>query len=225
MKLELISFKLCPFVQRSIIALAEKGVDYDITYIDLNSPPDWFKEISPLGKVPLLKVDINGKQDVLFESTVIAEFVDEVTPHPLMPTDPVQRAVNRAWIAFASDCQDTYYDLVNAIDEAALEKANSTFANRFTQLEAKLGDGPYFNGAKLSLVDAAFAPLFMRLHLLSEERPSWDKAAFPKVAAWSEALLATPSVKNSVVEEFPRLFKGRMLGMDSYAAEYFFEDI
>jgi len=39
------------------------------------------------------------------------------------------------------------------------------------------------------------------------------------------AMLETPSIKDSVVEEFPRLFKGRMLGMDSYAAEYFFEDV
>ena len=225
MKLELISFKLCPFVQRSVITLREKGVDYDITYIDLNNPPDWFKAISPLGKVPLLKVNSDDQQNVLFESAVIAEFIDEITPNPLMPTDPVERAINRAWIAFASDCQDAYFALTNAIDKDALEKASQTLSDRFAQLEAKLGDGPYFNGARMSLVDAAFAPLFMRLDLLSEERPAWDKSAFPAVAAWSDTLLATPSVKNSVVEEFPRLFKGRMLGMDSYAAEYFFEDI
>ena len=224
MKLELISFKLCPYVQRSIIALREKGVDYDINYIDLNSPPDWFKDISPLGKVPLLKVDIDGKQDVLFESAVIAEFVDEVTPGSLLPTDPVERAINRAWIAFASDCLDAYQDLINAKDEAALEQANNTFTQRFNQIEARLGTGPWFNGADISLVDAAFAPLFMRLELLSEERPAYDKGAFPAVAAWSEALLQHDSVKSSVVDDFPRLFKGRMMGMDSYAAEYFFED-
>ena len=221
MKLELISFKLCPFVQRSVITLREKGVEYDITFIDLNAPPDWFKDISPLGKVPLLKVDDDA---VLFESAVIAEFVDEVTPDPLMPQDPVERAVNRAWIAFASDCQSAYFDLTSAADEAGFIAAGDTLMSRFTQLEAKLGDGPYFNGPKLSLVDAAFAPLFMRLDLLSEERPAYDKAEFPKVAAWSAALLATPSVRESVVEEFPKLFKGRMMGMESYAAEHFFQD-
>ena len=221
MKLELISFKLCPFVQRSVITLREKGVDYDITFIDLNAPPDWFKEISPLGKVPLLKVD---DDTVLFESAVIAEFVDEVTPNPLMPQDPIERAVNRAWIAFASECQSAYFELTSAPDEAGFIACGDTLMNHFTQLEAKLGDGPYFNGAKLSLVDAAFAPLFMRLDLLSEERPAYDKAAFPKVAAWSATLLDTPSVKESVVEEFPKLFKGRMMGMESYAAEHFFQD-
>ena len=45
MKPELISFKICPFVQRSVIVLQEKGVDYDITYINLKEPPEWFKAI------------------------------------------------------------------------------------------------------------------------------------------------------------------------------------
>ncbi|HHT00269.1 MAG TPA: glutathione S-transferase family protein, partial [Thiomicrospira sp.] len=55
-KLDLISFKLCPFVQRAVIVLKKKNIDFDITYIDLNNPPEWFKELSPLGQVPVLKV-------------------------------------------------------------------------------------------------------------------------------------------------------------------------
>ena len=39
MKPELISFKVCPFVQRSAITLNEKGIEYTMTYIDLQSPP------------------------------------------------------------------------------------------------------------------------------------------------------------------------------------------
>ena len=222
MKLDLISFKLCPFVQRSVIVLRQKGAPYDIDYIDLNAPPDWFKAISPLGQVPLLRVD---DDTVLFESAVIAEFVDEVTPGSLMPQDPIDRAVHRAWIAFASDCQSLYFDLTSAGDEDGFQKAADTLMQRFGQLEEKLGDGPYFAGSDLSLVDSSFAPLFMRLDLLSEERPAYDKAAFPKLAAWSEQLMQLPAVKESVVEDFPRLFKGRMLGMDSFASEYFFEDI
>ena len=70
---ELISFKLCPFVQRSVIVLLEKEAPFDITYIDLSNPPDWFKAISPMGKVPVLKVD----DTVLFESAVIMEYLDE----------------------------------------------------------------------------------------------------------------------------------------------------
>ncbi|MES2034183.1 MAG: glutathione S-transferase N-terminal domain-containing protein, partial [Pseudomonadota bacterium] len=56
-KLTLISFPLCPFVQRAIIALEEKKVPYDVVYIDLTNKPDWFLKLSPLGKVPVLKVE------------------------------------------------------------------------------------------------------------------------------------------------------------------------
>jgi glutathione S-transferase len=95
---ELVSFDLCPFVQRSVIVLREKGIDFDITYIDLADPPGWFRDISPLGKVPLLRVG----EEVLFESAVIMEYLDEITPPPLQPADPLLRAKNRAWSEFAS---------------------------------------------------------------------------------------------------------------------------
>lgn len=62
---ELVSFELCPFVQRSVITLNEKGVPFDIRYISLKDKPDWFLDISPLGKVPVLIVD---EGTVLFES-------------------------------------------------------------------------------------------------------------------------------------------------------------
>jgi len=65
--LELVSFKTCPFVQRAAIVLLEKAVPFEITYIDQTKKPDWFVKISPLGKVPLLKVN----DTVLFESAVM----------------------------------------------------------------------------------------------------------------------------------------------------------
>jgi glutathione S-transferase len=99
MALHLISFKTCPFVQRAVITLKHKDIDFDITYIDLADPPDWFLEMSPLKKVPVLKVD----DEILFESAVINEYLDEITGGDLQPKDPLARAKNRAWIEFASN--------------------------------------------------------------------------------------------------------------------------
>jgi len=93
MKLELISFNVCPFIQRSVITLNHKNCDYDITFIDLSYPPDWFHEISPLGKVPVLKVD---DKEVLFESAVINECIDDITPGTLKPSDSLTLAKNHA---------------------------------------------------------------------------------------------------------------------------------
>ena len=53
--LKLISHKLCPYVQRAVIALNEKGVPFERIDIDLANKPDWFLKISPLGKVPVLR--------------------------------------------------------------------------------------------------------------------------------------------------------------------------
>src|SRR6516225_3257669 len=83
-RLTLVSHDLCPFVQRAVIALTEKGVPFDRIYIDLADKPDWFLAISPLGKVPLLKV---GDDGVIFESAVILEYLEDTQPHPLYPAD------------------------------------------------------------------------------------------------------------------------------------------
>ena len=76
----LISFALCPYVQRCVMTLREKEVAYDIDYIDLSDRPDWFVELSPLGKVPVLEVTRDdGSKVVLFESVVINEYLDDAT--------------------------------------------------------------------------------------------------------------------------------------------------
>ena len=83
--LKLISHKLCPYVQRAVIALTEKGVAFERIDIDLANKPDWFLKISPLGKTPVLQVgDI-----AIFESAVILEYLEETQPRPL---HPAQRA-------------------------------------------------------------------------------------------------------------------------------------
>src|SRR5689334_23722742 len=90
----LVSFKTCPWVQRSAIVLREKNVPFDFRHIEPDNRPDWFLAISPHKKVPVLRVDDSVS---LFESSAIAEYLDETVPPRLHPTDAVARAVNRAW--------------------------------------------------------------------------------------------------------------------------------
>src|SRR5262249_14900408 len=83
--LRLVSHHLCPYVQRAAITLAEKGVPFARSYIDLSDKPAWFRALSPLGKVPLLLVD---EATALFESAVICEYLEETAPGPRLPTAP-----------------------------------------------------------------------------------------------------------------------------------------
>jgi glutathione S-transferase len=202
MKLHLISFKTCPFVQRAVITLKHKKVDYDITYIDLAEPPDWFLELSPLAKVPVLKVD----DDVLFESAVINEYLDDITGGELQPEDPLERAKNRAWVEFASNMIGNLYMMKLSKDEERYTRYRDTLVDQLHRVEKRLGDGPWFNGDDFSLADTAFAPLFKQNSVAQHRLSVIDPATMPKLTAWAERLLALPEVQDSVVTEFEDLY-------------------
>jgi len=213
MQLHLISFKTCPFVQRAVITLKHKHIDYDITYIDLAEPPDWFVELSPLKKVPVLKVD----DEVLFESAVINEYLDEITGGDLQPRDPLARAKNRAWVEFASNMLGNLYMMKMSKDEDRYNKYRATLVDQLHRVEKRLGDGPWFNGDEFSLADTAFAPFF-RQNSVSQNRLSViDPASMPKVTAWAERLLALSEVRESVVDDFEKLYLAVMKKNGSFS--------
>ena len=213
MQLHLISFKTCPFVQRAVITLKHKQIDYDITFIDLADPPDWFIELSPLKKVPVLKVD----DEVLFESAVINEYLDEITGGELQPSDPLARAKNRAWVEFASNMLGNLYMMKMSKDEERYNKYRATLVDQLHRVERRLGDGPWFNGDEFSLADTAFAPLFRQNSVAQNRMSVIDPASMPKVTAWGERLLALPEVRDSVVDDFEDLYLAAMKKNGSYS--------
>src|SRR6476659_161695 len=122
-KLTLISHKLCPYVQRAAIALLEKGVPFERINIDLANKPDWFLKISPLGKVPLLRIEgEDGSEAVLFESSVICEYLEETQAGAaLHPADALTRARHRGWMEFGSSVLSDLWGYEMAQDAAQLE--------------------------------------------------------------------------------------------------------
>lgn len=202
-------------MQRSVITLKEKGVDFDITYIDLADPPAWFQQDSPLGKVPILKTHIDGKEEVLFESAVINEYVDEVTDGSLMPSDPWQKAQARAWFAFGGDCNTDYYLAYIAKDQATYEQHRDALLDKLGKLEDKFV-GPYFFGEEFTLADAAFAPLLMRMEEFEKFAPGFRMDGFPRLNAWKDLLVQRPSVAESMVPEWRDLLIDYLQAQNSF---------
>lgn len=206
---KLVSFKLCPFVQRSVITLLEKGVPHELEYIDLAAKPDWFVALSPFGKVPLLLVD---GETALFESAVINEYLDETTPgRRLHPEDPLRRAHNRMWIEFGSSLLGDQYRLMLAPDETDARRQLSALHDKLGRLEQELAarpePGDFWNGPRLSLVDTAIAPLLQRARWTADAVPGFDPVeGHPRVRAWQEALLARESVQRSTVDDIVDLY-------------------
>src|SRR3990172_12726470 len=217
----LCSFKTCPWVQRAAIVLRAKQVPYDINYIDRNNRPDWFLAVSPHSKVPVLMID--GKE-ALFESNAIAEYLDETAAPRLHPEDPIARARNRAWTdyvtTFASAISNTAYSDSEEEFTARAAKIAVPFA-KLDEALAKCGNtGPYFNGPKFSLVDAAYAPLLQRYTFMDRLRRLGIIEKFPHLAAWRDALLAAPAVKASTVANIEAVWQENLIVRGRWLAKF-----
>ena len=219
-KYKLCSFKTCPWVHRAAIVLQEKNIAYDIEYIDRDNRPEWFLAISPHSKVPVLIVD---EETALFESNAIAEYLDEVTEPRLHPSDPLDRAYNRAWNDFVPVCRKITH-LTDATDEEDLAKRCEGVRDIFEKLEGALSkrdnDGPYFNGPDFSLTDASYAPIFMRFTLFDHIHPLGLIEEFPLLEAWRNALMDRPSVIAGVVPDFEDYWRQVLRDRGRWAAQF-----
>ncbi len=203
MKLHLISHDLCPYVQRAAISLAEKGVDFERTYIDLANKPDWFLAISPLGKTPVLLAD----EVPIFESAVILEYLEETQPNPLHPSEPLERARHRAWMEFGSATLNDIAGFYSASDEKIFVARTTALRDKFERLENELGTGPYFAGDRFSLVDVVFGPVFRYFDTFDGIGDFGILTRLSKVGTWRHALTDRPSVTEAVAPDYPDLLQ------------------
>ena len=215
--LKLISHKLCPYVQRAVIALTEKSIPFERIDIDLANKPGWFLSISPLGKVPVLVVPTDAGEAALFESNVICEYIEDTQAGAkLHPQDPLERAQHRAWMEFGSAILGDLWGLETTTDAATFESKRQAISAKFARVEAALAAGPFFSGEAFSLVDAVFAPIFRYFDVFDELT---DLAVFeetPKVRKWRAELAKRPSVKAATGADYPQLLRAFLARHDAH---------
>jgi len=212
-QITLISHYLCPYVQRAIIALTEQRIEFKRIDIDLANKPDWFKRLSPLGKVPALLID---EQTVLFESNAIVEYINDISGSSLLATDPLTRAKERAWIEFASATLNNIGQLYNAKTEAQYLNALSMLESKWCTLEKNLSGSTFFNGEHFSLVDAAFAPVFRYFDAFEKFAEFKFLSLCTHAASWRKTLALRPSVKTAVAEDYIPLLTAFVIQRNSY---------
>ncbi|MBZ9846645.1 glutathione S-transferase family protein [Mesorhizobium sp. CA14] len=220
--LTLVSHHLCPYVQRAAISLGEKGVPFERVDVDLSDKPDWFRAISPLGKVPLLRVRHDHSEDVIFESAVILEFLEETEANPLHPVDPLARARHRAWIEFGSAILNAIGRFYSAADEAAFLHESSGLSEMFARVEAELAarqSGPWFAGERFSLVDAIYGPVFRYFDTFDRIGDFGILDGKPLVQSWRAALSKRKSVKEAVGADYPQRLHAFLRAKRSYLSE------
>ncbi|WP_062263700.1 glutathione S-transferase family protein [Endozoicomonas arenosclerae] len=211
--LKVISFKICPFVQRITGMLETKGIPYDIEYISLSDKPQWFLDISPNGQVPVLVTE-NGT--ALFESDAIAEYLEEAYPALQPDLDAEQKALNRAWSYLGSKQYLVQCSAQRSKDAPTLVERTEKLASAFAKVEKVLGEYKFFNSDTLSMVDLAWLPVLHRAHII-QENTGYDFLAFyPKTKVWQKNLLATGLAEKTVSEDFIEKFTGFYLSEETF---------
>jgi len=153
------------YSHRVRMVLREKGVTVDIIDVDASNKPEDLLEINPYGTLPtLLDRDL-----VLYESTVIMEYLDERFPHPpLLPVYPVARAQCRLLMHRIEVDWSEKVDLLvlGKGREVALEKARKELRESLVAIAPVFADRPFFMSDEFTLVDCFVAPILWRLNVL-----------------------------------------------------------
>jgi glutathione S-transferase len=176
----------CPYCARARIALAEKGLEYEVMEVDLSDRPQWINEKNSTGRVPVIEEDAW----ILPESSVILEYLEERYPEPpLLPPDPADRALARVWIFRHDDFTKPYYALRRE-EEGAAEK----FDEQLAKLEDSLSRQAWLTGAEYGLADIAYVPWVLR----ARDMLGVSLDGFPVVRDWLARLEERPAVAREV---------------------------
>ncbi len=210
----LISHHLCPYVQRAVIVLSEKNIPHERTYIDLANKPSWFQALSPLGKVPILK----SGDAILFESQVIAEYLDEITPGSLHPSDALEKARHRAWIEFGSVTLNAIGGFYSAPDKSMFEEKRLVLRRRFEQIEGQIA-GPQFGGDKFHMIDGVWGTIFRYFDVFDKIDDFGVLTDLANVLAWRQILASKTSVISAVPEGYQERLQLFLKQKTSYLSE------
>lgn len=206
---------LSPFVRKLRLLLAEKGLDYQLQIVAPFNQPDWFFEISPLGRIPGFR---DGELS-LADSSVIAQYIEE--QHPKTVALYGHSAAERAQIRWLEKYADyelapltTFCVFVNRAlnptmgkpcDEAAVQKAiEDKLPRHFDYLEKTLAGNDYFVGNRLSMADLAFACQVINME---HGNAQIDAARWPGLAALQARLCQRDSVQAILPDECRMLEK------------------
>lgn len=206
---------LSPFVRKLRLLLAEKGLDYQLQIVAPFNQPDWFFEISPLGRIPGFR---DGELS-LADSSVIAQYIEEQHPETvaLYGHSAAERAQIR-WLEKYADYElaplTTFCVFVNRAlnptmgkpcDEAAVQKAiEDKLPRHFDYLEKTLAGNDYFVGNRLSVADLAFACQVINME---HGNAQIDAVRWPGLAALQARLCQRDSVQAILPDECRMLEK------------------
>jgi glutathione S-transferase len=211
--IKIVSFTICPFVQRVTAFLEAKGLDYEVAFISLQDKPQWFLDISPNGQVPVL-ISEDGR--TVFESEAIVEYIEEKYGALQPGLSPETRAQNRAWGYLAAKNYLVQCSAQRAPSRADLDARSAKLGAAFDKIEAQLGGTRFFGGSTPGWVDIAWLVLLHRAAIIEQHSGFDFIGSRPRLKRWQQNLLATGLAEKSVAADFTDAFTAFYLSQDTY---------
>ncbi|KAI6676397.1 hypothetical protein NL676_037193 [Syzygium grande] len=181
----------CPFCQRVLLTLEEKKVPYKNKLVDLGNKPQWFLEINPGGKVPLIKID----DQWIADSDVIVGILEEKYPEPSLTPPPEFASVgSKIFISFVKFVKSK--DPSDGTEQALLDELKALDEHLKAQ-------GPYIAGGKITAVDLSLAPKLFHLEVALGHFKKWTiPESYTHVHGYTKLLFARESfVKTKPAKE------------------------
>lgn len=207
MSLVLYGAPLSPFVRKVEVVMREKSLEFELESVNIMPMPDWFKEISPARRIPVLRDKSVGEEGVagtIPDSSAICAFLEKKQPEPaLYPKDPFEHG-RAVWLEEYCDSElagRVGMDLFRPIqfprfqgkepDVATAKKTwNESLPRLFDYLEGELDGGEFLVGDGLSIADVALACQMTQLELVAGLP---DASRWPGLVAFAERMKARPS--------------------------------
>jgi len=184
------------YSHRVRMVLAEKGVTVDIVDVDPANKPEDLSEINPYNSVPtLLDRDL-----VLYESTIIMEYLDERFPHPPLLLDyPVARAQSRLLIHRIEKDWSGRVDILMSGKgrETVIEKARKELRESIISVAPVFGEKPFFMSDEFTLVDCCVVPILWRLPVLDIKLPERTTKSMQR---YMQMMFERPSFRESLTD-------------------------
>jgi glutathione S-transferase len=201
---------LSPFVRKVRVFLAEKGVDYTLENVNIFPAPDWFKDISPLNRIPAIRDEASGF--TLSDSSAICAYLEKSHPEKSLYPSSAEDLGRALWFEEYGDSEmaghigmGTFRPMVvsrlmgkEADVDTAQKAANEKLPPYFAYLDAQIGDKEFFVGDAFSIADIGVATGFVNF-AHAGFRP--DATAFPQLSAYLDRIHARPSFAACIEEE------------------------
>ncbi|MFD1697198.1 glutathione S-transferase family protein [Roseibium aestuarii] len=216
----IVGHRLCPYVQRVVITMLVKGMAFDRIDIDLDAKPDWLPDISPGGKVPVLEV-LPGIW--LFESGVIAKYLDSISGGGLLPSEPLPRAQYEAWLSYIDGLLSIVARVIYRDEgQAAVQRSLGELRASLPILAERISSSGYLAADSFGLLDAVLATLFRYFPVLSQLPGGEGLTSLPDMlAGWWERVKLLPFVQAAVPGTYEQELISLIAAQTGYAGRAF----